>query len=121
MPTRSFDTSVLRWPDAAAVREALCAFAENLAAATPAITRIGYFGSYARNNWGVGSDLDVIVEVKSSDVPFERRAAMFDFTSLPVASDVFVYTADELRDQLTSVTRFARELRDAIWVYPTDS
>jgi predicted nucleotidyltransferase len=39
-----------------------------------AVVRIGYFGSYARGDWGVGSDLDVIAVVAFSDEAFTRRA-----------------------------------------------
>lgn len=99
---------------------ALRAAAGQLAASTPELSRVGYFGSYARGDWGVGSDLDVIIELSSSDLPFERRAVAFDFTGLPVGAEVLVYTAEELREQLTARTRFGRELANAVWVYPAD-
>lgn len=46
---------------------------------------------------GVGSDVDLIVIVRESSEPFERRPLAFDLTSLPVPADVFVYTASEWR------------------------
>lgn len=116
MPTRSLNSSVLKWPDAAAVDRGLREAAGELAAANATIKRVGYFGSYATGNWGVGSDVDVVVEVSRSELPFERRGTAFDFTDLPVAADVFVYTADELRELLASGTRFSRVLAEIVWV-----
>jgi len=36
--------------------------------------RIGYFGSYARGDWGVGSDLDLLVIVTAAEEAFEKRS-----------------------------------------------
>ena len=58
----------------------------------PELVRIGYIGSYARGDWGVGSDVDLVVVVSRSEVPDLRRAAEFDATDLPVPADVLVYT-----------------------------
>jgi predicted nucleotidyltransferase len=41
------------------------------------VLEIGYFGSYARGDWGVGSDVDLIVIVAESELPRERRAVEF--------------------------------------------
>ena len=41
---------------------------------------------------GVGSDLDRIINVKSCEEPFERRAVAWDMRELPVPTDVLVYT-----------------------------
>ena len=77
---------------------------------------IGYFGSYARGDRGVGSDLDLVIIVESSKLPFERRAAEWDATSLPVPADVLVYTASEW--QPTADSPFLQRLqRETIWVY----
>lgn len=59
------------------------------------VVRVGYFGSYARGDWGVGSDVDIVVVVARADQPPFRRAAGFDATGLPVPADVLVYTEQE--------------------------
>jgi predicted nucleotidyltransferase len=56
---------------------------------------VGYFGSYARGDWGVGSDVDLLVLVEDSDEPFHRRTLGFDIRPLPVPADVLVYTMAE--------------------------
>ena len=58
----------------------------------PEIVRLGYFGSYARGDWGVGSDLDVIAIVRKTAEPFERRLLEWDLTSLPVPAEIIVYS-----------------------------
>jgi len=78
---------------------------------------IGYFGSYARGDWGVGSDLDLIIVVEASDLPFEQRSAEWDTTSLPVPADVLVYTLSEWVD-LEPGRRFTRMLaHETVWLY----
>lgn len=82
----------------------------------PALRRVGYFGSYARNDWGVGSDLDVILIVDHTDLPFERRAAAWDLNELPVPADVLVYTRPELDRLRQSGNRFAHTIKGVVWI-----
>lgn len=109
MPVRSLSTAVLRWPDAETVDRALRQWARERVAADGAVLAVGYFGSYARGDWGVGSDLDVVVLVRASTEPFERRAARWDATGLPVPADLLVYTDAEWR-------ALAARPRDIVWV-----
>ncbi len=95
MPVRSLGTAVLAWPDASVVKAEARRWAEDIRAAEPGVVAVGYFGSYARGDWGVGSDLDLIVVVEASELPFERRAARWDATRLPVPADLLVYTRGE--------------------------
>lgn len=92
-------------------------WAQEIAAQHPETVRVGYFGSYARGNWGVGSDVDLIVILASSVEPFERRAAQFDATGLPVPVDLLVYTSAEW-ESLRQQGRFAATVeREAKWVF----
>jgi len=86
----------------------------------PEVIRIGYFGSLARGNWGVGSDLDLIIIVEKSDEPFIRRGTAWDTSSLPVPVDVLVYTLSEWK-QMDPNSRFSRTLlKEVVWVYERD-
>jgi predicted nucleotidyltransferase len=58
--------------------------------ARPELRALGYFGSYARGDWGVGSDLDIVAVVATTDVPFDRRALHWDLSTLPVPVDLLV-------------------------------
>ncbi|MFQ6047715.1 MAG: nucleotidyltransferase domain-containing protein [Gemmatimonadales bacterium] len=112
MPVRSLDSSVLKWPDRLTVDRAVREWAQ-AAARRQNVVRIGYAGSYARGDWGPGSDVDILVVVRVVDVPFTRRALEWDATELPVPADVLVYTEDEWLEQEREGRRLARE---AVWV-----
>lgn len=117
MPIRSLSSSVLKWPDKEAVDSAVRRWAERMAKERKDILQIGYFGSYARGDWGVGSDLDLIIIVESSSKPMERRAAEWDTTELPVHADLLVYTEDEWQN-MRSQGRFGRTVvQEAVWIY----
>jgi uncharacterized protein len=117
MPVRSLRSSVFTWPDVQTVDRAVRGWAERIAQAREDVQLIDYFGSYARGDWGVGSDLDLIVIVKGSDQPFERRAAEWDVTELPVPAEVLVYTEEEWRS-LARQGRFHHTvMAEGIWVW----
>lgn len=119
MPVKSFNSSVLTWPGRAEVDEAVRRWAVAIAASRPALRRLGYFGSYARGDWGVGSDLDLVAIVASANEPFERRALSWDLNPLPVPAEILVYTEGEWAKLLSKGSRFARTLeRDVVWVFP---
>lgn len=120
MPTRSLSSPVLRWPDRKTVVAALEAWAAQEAPKHAGLVRLGYFGSYARGDWGVGSDLDLVAVVKDSPEPFERRALGWNLASLPVPTELLVYTLAEWESLLASGSRFARMLQtECVWL-PVD-
>lgn len=119
MPVRSLRSSVLVWPKPADVDNAVRRWAADAAAARPDLRALGYFGSYARGDWGVGSDLDIVAVVATSEEPFDRRALRWDVTSLPVPADLLVYTEVEWQSLLARDERFGRTLaREMVWVFP---
>lgn len=116
MPVRSLNSSVLKWPDAKEVDAAARQWAEEAVKSKQNVLAICYFGSYARGDWGVGSDLDLIVIVESSSQPFIRRSVEWNATELPVPADVMVYTKEEW--QSISEKRFYKVvMREAVWIY----
>ncbi len=121
MPVRSLSSPVLRWPDAVQVRRALDRWAQALVKVRRDVVRLGFFGSYARGDWGVGSDLDIIAVIESSNRPFEKRTVDWDLSPLPVPADLLVYTRDEW-NSLKKEGRFYRALAaEAVWLYVKDS
>lgn len=117
MPVRSLTSSVLRWPDRNQVDDAVRAWAEKQPTLHPGLIGLGYFGSYARGDWGVGSDLDLIAIVTDSDRPFLQRALDWDLADLPVPADILVYTAAEWEGLLAEGGRFGSVVeREAVWL-----
>jgi predicted nucleotidyltransferase len=86
---------VLKWPDQAAVDAAARRWAAQQRRLHPKILRLGYFGSYARGDWGVGSDLDLIALVSDSNRPSMDRALDWDLDPLPVPAEILIYTQAE--------------------------
>ena len=122
MPVRSLHSSVLRWPDRRTVEEAARSWAAGAHPCHPDLIRLGWFGSYARGDAGVGSDLDLVAVVESSAEPFERRALAWDLSPLPVPAEILVYTRDEWRRLHDEGGRFARTLsREARWLVETET
>jgi uncharacterized protein len=82
------------------------------------LLRAGYFGSYARGDWGVGSDLDLILIVSSSDQRFDQRGLDWDISHLTVPVDVLVFTGEEWGKMAAEKERFYLMIEDeAVWVF----
>jgi predicted nucleotidyltransferase len=110
-------SSVLRWPDASTVIEAARAWAAEQARRRPEVVRVGYFGSYSRGDWGVGSDLDLVVVVERTELPFERRGIDFPATNLPVPADVLVYSLEEWKTLAEDrVGFYATLMAETVWL-----
>ncbi len=116
MPVRSLNSSVFKWVSREEALQAAKAWAEKVAREHPEVLRVGCFGSAARGDWGVGSDLDLLVIVAHSDKPFLYRAADFDTASLPVPADLLVYTQDEWAAMERS-GRCGRLQAEVRWLY----
>lgn len=117
MPVRSLNSSVMKWPRKKEVEKSLNDWSVKLIKERDDVTRIGYFGSYAKGNWGVGSDLDLIVILEESDEPFERRGIGFDTSSIPVPTELLVYTRKEWKKMKEEKSRFYRTVSpEVIWI-----
>jgi len=121
MPLRSSTSSVLKWPDRRAVDRAVREIAAVFSVQRPELVRFGYFGSYARGDWGVGSDVDLVAIVRASEWPFIERARHFDTSRLPVPADILIYTEAEWEALLEQGSRFADQVRrETVWVFPAN-
>jgi predicted nucleotidyltransferase len=117
MPVRSLHSSVLRWPSVREVRDALGRWAAQEAPRHPGLLKLGYFGSYARGDAGVGSDVDLVAVVRESTEPFERRGLAWDLLTLPVPAEILVYTRSEWERLRREGGRFAQVLeRETVWL-----
>lgn len=120
MPVRSLSSLVLKWPRAAEVARAAHAWAAREAPCQAGLVALGYFGSYATGRAGVGSDLDLIAIVETSDLPYERRALSWNLESLPVPAEILVYTQREWESMRSEGARFVKAIeRDTVWLWRT--
>ena len=118
MPVRSLGSSVLAWPGKPEVEAAVRSWAMEIARRSPALLAVGFFGSYARGDWGVGSDIDLILVLDASPSPFGSRAVVGGAPRLPVPADQLIYTRAELAALLARGGRFAETLRrEMVWVF----
>lgn len=120
MPVRSLSSRIFKWPDRATVEAALREWVAREQPRHPEARRIGLFGSYARGDWGVGSDVDLIAIVDDSlaSAPFTQRALDWDLSGLPVPAELLVYTQSEWAAQENERTRFAQTVaREAVWLF----
>jgi hypothetical protein len=121
MPVRSLNSSVIKWPDQKTGHNAVSDWARKVSQEHPKIIRIGYVGSYARGDWGVGSDLDLIIFLERSERSFWQRALDLPLPDLPVPADMLVYIMDEWQSLAKQGTRFYKTVqREARWVYARD-
>jgi predicted nucleotidyltransferase len=87
----------------------------------PETVRLGYLGSYARGDWGVGSDLDLIVIVEDSSTPFMNRVLDWDVNSLPVPAEIMVYTEKEWQQMKDNRRRYVLMIEEqAVWIFSRD-
>jgi uncharacterized protein len=109
MPVTSSRTSIKRWPSADEVRGAAASWAARLAASDPSVVAIGYFGSYARGDAGVGSDIDLVVVRRDAAERPDLLGA--DVAALPVAADILHYTTSEMQALLGRGGKMADVIR----------
>jgi predicted nucleotidyltransferase len=83
----------------------------------PEIVSVGLFGSYARGDYGPGSDADVVVLVRCCDEPrWFLRPLEYDTYHLPVGVDLFVYTEAEAESLRAESKWFERILSETVWL-----
>lgn len=117
MPVRSLSSSVLKWPGPEEVHAAVRKWVEGLVAREGSIVRrVGYVGSYARGDWGVGSDVDLVIIVGEGD-PMELLRRWWP-TDLPVPADLQVYTEESWERRMKESAPFRRMAGEAVWLYP---
>lgn len=117
MPVRLLTSCVFKWPDVPTVDGAVRRWASKAANERKEVLCIGYFGSYARGDWGVGSDVDLVLILENSDKPFERRSLEWDTLSLPVPADLLVYTRKEWHELMGQRSFLQRLQQETVWVY----
>ena len=112
MPVRSLNSSILKWPDRELILKQAASWALNAGKSDNNIISIKCFGSVLNDNWGVGSDLDILIEVKASGKDFMRRNLNYDVSKIEVPVEILVYTKDELLALKKDGSRFSKEIEE---------
>ena len=95
--------------------------ARQIADRNPEVLRIFLFGSFAREDYGTRSDLDLLIVLQKSDEAAPERINRFLAYAPAYPTDMLVYTDEELRARLSGGDAFlARALRESIQVWPEE-
>ncbi len=118
MPVRSLNSAILKWPDKQKVLNEAKLWAKSIGPDDESIVKIFCFGSICTDTWGVGSDLDIIIILKQTSVPFISRANLFDASAICVPTDILVYTESEIETFDDQKSRFMDDIqKKAILLY----
>lgn len=96
------------------VREAV----QQLASRRSEIEQVLLFGSLARGDAGPGSDVDLLVLLQESSVPFLDRAVLYRLSGVGIGVDIFAYTREEFEEMMREGNSFLKQaLREGILLY----
>ena len=95
-----------------AFMENLREIAGRIKAADSCLKKVLLFGSFAKGNYTPESDVDILIIVKHSDVPFlQRRDSYVDFfNNIPFDVNILVYTEDEFTMMQKRHDTFIRQI-----------
>jgi uncharacterized protein len=93
--TESFGSASVTWLNRTAAREAASTAACELAERFPEVAGVLLFGSLARGDAVPSSDVDLIVLLRQSDLPFLDRIPRYSPVVGELAVDVLPYTLAE--------------------------
>ena len=89
-------TVSVTWFDKDAVWRAVEAHASSLALRCPEIEEISVFGSLVKGTAVPGSDVDLLIVLSASELPFLDRISAYVPGAFPCGVDVFPYTRAEI-------------------------
>lgn len=110
MLKRSSDSVEIEYFPDHRVWEELRVFAARLRQQHPEIEKVLVFGSLVRGDCVPGSDVDLLVVLRESTVPFLDRIPRYMPSHFPVGVDVFPYTREELERMLSEGNTFIQEV-----------
>ena len=91
----SFSSVTIEYFPNRRVWDALRAFVQQVRARHPEVERVIVFGSLVRNEAVPGSDVDLLLVLRESSLPFLDRLPVYTPSDFPVPVDVFPYTREE--------------------------
>lgn len=119
MPVSSLNSVKIRSCEPETVIAALKKWTQKICSLKPEIEALGYFGSYATNRYGPGSDLDVLIILRESPHQrfFDRIPELYP-ASFPIGVDIFAYTRTEVERMESDASPWLRHImHEIIWVF----
>jgi predicted nucleotidyltransferase len=109
MLSESSPSVKVTWFDYTAVWAEVNRFAQELLQQFSEVEEVRVFGSLVRRECVPGSDVDLLVVLRESSLPFHHRISRYlPRRPMPVAVDVFPYTRRELEQMLAEDNHFLR-------------
>ncbi len=109
MPNESSDSVKITWFDREATPGRLRKAVRKLAELYPEVEAVILFGFIARGDCVPGSDADLLIILKESDLPFLKRIPKYLPPGCEIDVDVFPYTKAEIDKMLRRGNNFIRE------------
>jgi len=82
----------------------------------PEVEKVGLFGSYADDEYGPASDVDLLIILRSSSKRFIDRIPDFLPSDIEVSCDCFPYTIDEINEMKNEGNLWILHvLEEAVW------
>lgn len=113
---KSYNSVIVYSMDKSRIWAALEELVEDLGARSEVLAVI-LFGSLVRGDFGVGSDVDILILLDHSDQPFLERLPLYRPQRFPVDIDVFPYTLAEWHQGI-SLARQALQEGRTLWQRP---
>ena len=122
MAMRSFPSVKITYFDKQAVWEALREYLEQVERGRPEVEKVILFGSFLRGESVPGSDIDLLIILRESSIPFLERIPEYTPLHFPIGADVFPYTEQELEEMKQQGNFFLRKvLEEGIEVFPSNN
>ncbi len=109
MRTKYYGSVKVFEPETDRITEALHQFVRDLAE-EPEVRAIWLIGSFHRKDFGPFSDIDLVLILDSTEIPFLDRSLRYLPESFPVSVDLFVYTRQEVTEMRLSEHPFWKDI-----------
>ena len=110
MPKKLSLSVKITYFDKQAVEEALRKYLSELDQKYPKIEKVILFGSFLQERSVPGSDLDLLLILRKSSLPFLERIPHYMPSSFPVGVDVFPYTQEEITRMIREGNQFLKQV-----------
>lgn len=110
MPKKSSLSVKITYFNKPAVEEALRKYLSELDQKYPEIEKVILFGSFLQERSVPGSDLDLLLTLRESPLPFLERIPYYMPSSFPVGVDVFPYTKEEIVEMTEEGNQFLKQV-----------